>query len=724
MVMEDKFIDSSPSLSKYKHTMKSCIKLYYPRINESDLDKAINYSINKRFHNSDKVRIVNSYKRYRGENDEWVYPCQNVTLQKLTDYILSKRPIVTAYGTMFMHHGEVPNPLFDVVQSFLDNRTKYKKMMFSYPKGSFEFEKYNLFQLLAKIDANGIYGTLGLYSSLLYNSNVASSITAQGREAVSSMTLHFEMMLANNVKFGSLNEMIQFIDHICNEERERKFSDRIVINHNVTNEECFAKLILDSGYRWIPNEEELDVIWKIVCNLNQEDRNRVYYKNNLYEFASNEYVFNLVETILTKLERPIMTPNDIPEEVKDDVNLFYELIKEYVYYKYMVIDRIARCDNMIKAVTMVSDTDSTIVSYDAWYRFVANKISGKKLTIANDIDILEEEQPVLSEKEYIYDFNAEEIMERERINHPEIRKASENVKHSIINLLSFCLGNTVNDYMMQMCRNNNSLMEEYHTDCRIYAKTEFDFSRLLMTGNKKNYASFITVQEGNLVPEDKGLDIKGIQILTKSVTPKSTKKALKKILLEDILKADKIDQVKIINDIAVFEKQIISSVQNGNKEYFKPATVKSMSNYEDPLRIQGVKSSLAWNMIKADDYPAINLDERNGVNIAKVNINRSTIEKIRETYPDVYANMVKALDDDIFKTYSAQPNPKTGEKKLLKNEIGAVAIPLDITLPKWLEPFIDYDTIIADNINGFPFESVGIKRLARTDIGFTNIVEL
>ena len=139
--------------------------LYYPESSPEALDAAIDYSIQKRIKNANAV-LSNSYKRYRtieqdeNGNDVQVYKNaeQNLTLQQISDYILSREPIVTAFGTMFKHHGTVPNPLFAVVQSFLDNRTIHKKQMFQYPKGSEDFEKYNLLQALDKIDANGIYG--------------------------------------------------------------------------------------------------------------------------------------------------------------------------------------------------------------------------------------------------------------------------------------------------------------------------------------------------------------------------------------------------------------------------------------------------------------------------------------------------------------------------------------------------------------------------------------
>ena len=270
---------------------------------------------------------------------------------------------------------------------------------------------------------------------------------------------------------------------------------------------------------------------------------------------------------------------------------------------------------------------------------------------------------------------------------------------------------------------------------------------------KKNYASLIETQEGNRVPEDEQLDVKGIEAIHKSSKPLSTRKALKKILLEDILKTPVIDQLRFIKDIAILEKQIMDSVKSGSKEYYKPVTIKSMSAYDDPLRIQGIKASIAWNMIKPSEAEGINLEERNAVNIAKVKINKAMVDKIRDDFPDIYQNMIDALNNEVFKEYVNIPktnkkftelvakvkanDPETcsmykievekGEvklKKLVGSSINAVALPLEVKLPEWLESFIDYDSIIADNLNGFPYESIGIQRLENNNISYSNIVQL
>ena len=517
-----------------------------------------------------------------------------------------------------------------------------------------------------KLDANGIYGCLGQYTALIYNSNVATSITSCGRASVSTMTLHFEMFLNDNVKFGSLNEILEFINNIHKEARGRKFNDYDILNHIPSIEECFAKVILDSGYRWIPNEKELDIIWQVLCGLPQEDITRVYYKNNLFEFVSNTKVLNLVKKMLSDLETPFFTSSKVPPEIADDLNYFKDLCMEYVYYRYLYIDRIDRCDNMIKDITMVSDTDSTIISVDGWYRFIVEQISGMKLKIANDfedpsladvnelMDILDEKNESKEEVDYDYDFRTDEVVEVNRLSHPEISTSDDNVRYSIISIIGYVLDHTVNDYMIKMCENFNSVDGQVHNtrDCKIYAKSEFLFRRLMLTPHaKKNYASIIEMQEGNKVPFDEQLDTKGIEAIHKSSKPLSTRKALKKILLEDILRTPVPDQLKFIKDIAILEKQILDSVKAGSKEYYKPATIKSMNNYDDPMKIQGIKASIAWNMIRPKDLEAINLEERNAITIAKVHIDRANVEDIKDKYPDIYGRMIEALDNEAFKKY-------------------------------------------------------------------------
>lgn len=150
-------IDDSPTLSRYKETVKQILRLYYPTASPAELNSAIDYSINKRIKNAN-ARLANSYKRYKvieknpeTGQEKMVYKDleQNVTLLQLSDYIASRQPIVTAFGTMFMkHESGVPNPLAKVIQSFLDLRGIHKKQMFQFPKGSEDFERYNLLQSL------------------------------------------------------------------------------------------------------------------------------------------------------------------------------------------------------------------------------------------------------------------------------------------------------------------------------------------------------------------------------------------------------------------------------------------------------------------------------------------------------------------------------------------------------------------------------------------------
>ena len=151
-------IVKSKTTDLYKKDMLDALKLSFPGMTETDLMEAIDYSITKRGSDS-KAYLDNNYKKIR----------ENRTLFEITDYIIQREPIITVSGVMFRKHGYCPNPFVMLIQEFLEQRGIYKKTMFKYPKGSEEFEKYNILQLSEKVSGNAMYGASGNHTSIFYN---------------------------------------------------------------------------------------------------------------------------------------------------------------------------------------------------------------------------------------------------------------------------------------------------------------------------------------------------------------------------------------------------------------------------------------------------------------------------------------------------------------------------------------------------------------------------
>ena len=692
-------------LRRYTDTLRRSIPLSIPSLNDEEITKGIEYSIEKRFKDAE-VMIDNNYKHKQA----------STTLSKLADYLLSKKPIMTSYGCIFTRHGTVPNPLYDLIEEFSQTRDNFKKEMFKYVKGSDEFNKYNLLQMVAKVDNNAIYGCLGNYASLYYNIYVAASITRQGRGCISSSIMLFESILANNVKFGSLDEVVTFIDNIRSERKDRKFNDRMVLDRNISLEESFSKVILSCGYRWVPSKRELVIIWDMMSRLDTEDLNRIYYKNNLYEFCNNSRVMSMIINMLCKLKIPFLDPNHPPKIIEEDIYNFLDVIKEYVYYGYQIIDKLDRIEEMPRDVVLITDTDSCIISLDGWYNFMLDKIRDVPMAIKKEqltfvkrlkVDEFGDREPldiaIRMEPNYDYDFFDEKIVEEAHLVHPATVFAQDGLRHSIINIMSFCISKLILDYMEKFTMNYNSYAEG--KKCLLIMKNEFLFKSIMLTGGKKNYASIQEIQEGHQVPKNHSLVISGLPI-DKVGIPKSTGDKLKQIIFNDILDIDSVDQIKILKELAMLEKKILDSINKGETKYHKPARIKSISTYSDPMRIQGIKASVAYNALR-DGEEAIDLEKRNSVLIIKVNMDTKTISKIKEKFPSVYNKAVKLLLTPEF-----------------KGTISAIAIPFDANIPKWVIPFIDFMTIIHDNLNNFPLESVGINRLDNKNITFSNILSL
>ena len=610
-----------------------------------------------------------------------------------------------------------------------------------------------------------IYGVIGLYLSFLFDLNVAPAVTSTGRSLISSAILCFEGFLGNNVKFGSLNDILTFIDNVRMEYSDWKYDDYKVLGYEgfVTIEECFNKLMMNCGYKYIPTEQDMDMVYCIIQNCSQIELNRLFYKNNLYCFMDLPLPRYLMVKIITEMQHPYIEPANPPKEIVKDLDQLRDYLLEYVFYCHQYIDRMMRNKEMIKTVSVVSDTDSSFVSLDAWYHYNIQYLSQYDCPIIHQqIDVFKlieaeekakdffwkdtetpewynatnkipairymktdpfgdvADQSELQAIEYLedkldYDFYNQEIIEQKRAIDVTKIIPQDNMKFALVNIMCYILSSVINLYMLDFTKQSGSFRGEEF--CKINMKNEFYMSRIMLTRVKKNYASLQILQEGNYLGSGV-LDAKGIECLTKSSISRDTQKALKKILLEDILTCDEVDQIKLIKDIAILEKTIYNDLKSGSKKYYKPAVIKSMDNYDEPTRIQGVKAAMAWNHIKGA-LPGFDLGDRNPLDIIKVHTDKAALEIIREQYPENYQRIMELLDPHCEIVLEGRKI-----KDVFKGKLESIALPKDLPVPEFVKPLIDYDEIINNNLSGFPLKSAGIAQFSTKKANYSNVVRL
>lgn len=706
--MNDNKITEYEIIKRYKGIMVDALQYSFPLLTQKELSEAIDYSIISKCKNAEAI-IDNNYNKRK----------INSNVLEVLEYIIQLEPIVTSSGVLFKKHKDSVNPLAVMIKKFVDLRDEYKHTMFKYPKGSEMFEKYNLFQLLCKLDANAVYGALGACTCMYYNVYVAEAVTRQGRSSISCSMMLFEALLANNIKFNSLNEVIVFIHNVVGEKSERQFKDDIILDRNITLGEAFYKIMNTTDMTlWVPTERESALVWEYMQGLSQEDLNRLYYKNNIYTFADLPVVSNILIKILCELKEPFMNPNKPPKYIKEDLDTLVSLMYEYVYYHHFPIDKLDRIEYMQRDIVIITDTDSTIISFDAWYRFLLEKvydmdmpIKHQKYEIASIIKADEfgetplREMCIPTEPEYDYNFYTDEFMEKERLIEMGRVIPQDSLKYSIINIIAYICSDLVVDYLDRYCDLNYSNQE--NKKCELIMKNEFYFLRVLLTANRRNYADAQLLQEGNIVPEGSRLAIMGLPI-NKSTLSESIKAKLQKILYEDVLISKDINQVEIMKKLVKIEREIYDNIMSGKTDYYKPDNIGTLNSYKkSPLEVNGIVAAMIYNELRDEDMPAINLEERNKIIKVKLNVTKKNIYKIKDKYPETFDKISKLLN-----------HPLLGKK------VKIIGFPTDVKIPDWVLEFVDVKQIINDSLRNFPVESIGLNRLGNDSVNFSNIIKL
>lgn len=416
------------------------------------------------------------------------------------------------------------------------------------------------------------------------------------------------------------------------------------------------------------NDRHSDILKQYISNLKQEEITRIYFKNNLYDFSYIPLIRKKIGTILLLCDR-FIDPNKVPEEIKINLEDIWKYYEEFVFYNNFSFNRIKRLKHDKRRAVTIIDTDSNIIHLQPWLDFV-----NKFITPMND----------------------------------ELRvKDEDTVRFVALNTMSYMLTNMINSVMKKYCKHSNIPKEFRH---RIYMKNEFLFSRVIIAPKKKKYVSSIRLKEGHEILPEK-IDVKGADFI-KSVTREATSKYLLDLVKDRILHSKEISIGAILRDLEKLEDMIQNSLMDGGKDFLIPASAKEIEAYENPDREQSVRSVIAWNSA----YPDQSIELPDKVDMVKVKLeNIEDLESIEELNKEVYDGLISGVFNNK-------------NEKIASKGINVIAIPRNIQkIPEWIIPFIDYSTIISDNVTKFKsmLDSLGVRIIKDSNNKyFSNILNI
>lgn len=422
-------------------------------------------------------------------------------------------------------------------------------------------------------------------------------------------------------------------------------------------------------YQWLSSklkyDTDKDILTKLISNLSQKEINRVYYVNNMFEVIRQDYPIML----LTKLFRTITNYRDaakVPEEAKEDIELLWDFIKDTIFYKGFFFDRIYRFKNDTRKAVILCDTDSDMLCIARWVEFMRNNIYTKAMKPNDD-----------------------------------------NTDFIAISIQAYLITSMIEETLSNYTDRSNVLPRFKK---RINMKNELLMSRMALASTKKRYIAMQKLREGVEFTPPR-YDAKGIDFL-KSTTREATRQYLDKICQDYILNAEEVDVSKILNKLDEFKDIIRASLSNGEKDFYTPANVKELEAYAKPYSNQGFMAVLAWNFFYPDN--GIILPEI--IDILKIKLdNKEYLELLKTNHKDKY---------DIIERYYINTTIPDLDGKLPS----AIAIPRSMETPKWLIPYIDYESIIDDNVNRFNAirQSLGIaqSKMKGNRTSYSNILEI
>lgn len=604
-------------------------KLQYPNADEKVLRKVL-LDVAQEHTKNHNAYLHNDY-----QDDMRI----NTDLLKLYDWYYKNRPIAAGHGTFFYNQNVKKSPIQNVIDGRIAARKEYQKIRDTYigPNGdtsSYEYQYFEMMQMEAKVKINAIYGAFGAKTFQLYNIYTASSTTGTAQSLISTTAMAFEAFLNNAVKFKSLGELVTMVGNVLEKDEHNLTIDGLT---PITDPEMVYNLWKNQFESYSPAYEP--VIRNLLRHRSVEDLTRLYYNNNLFAFIENDMIMRRLVRIYD-VTTEFRNPNNVPDNIKDDLEFIWEYCREFVFYNHAYTEQINRLKHDPRTRVILIDTDSNVINIKPWVDWTREKVWIRSTSVMNETDM----------------------------------------QFSSVNILAYLVTRMARE-LLDRYANDCNVLPQYHK--RLNTKNEFYFPKILLANVKKRYIGSIKLREGKQVNK---IELKGHDFKKAGVNA-NIEKELMDIIKRDIIDDPLVNVVQLMTDTAKLENNIRDSIKRRERTYLVRMNCKVARSYAEPYSQGAFTGPILWNLLNPENL--IMIPDKCDVVFISIPNERVLDEKLAPKFP----KEAEIIRRNIFH----------GEiEQFKRNGVSYLALPNDDSkIPEWVYPVLDEERIVTRNMGTF-----------------------
>jgi len=669
---------------EYKTQIKFALSEMF-EIPDDELDDFIDTAIKEK--GIKEVEVFRyKYNKKGEESSGWI---------SIRDYItngIEQNYIITPTLTMYYQPTEKNSLHSDFTTQNKENRSKEKKKAFEYKVvGNFEkFNYHNTLQKTLKIYNNSLSGAYVSKSTVIGNESAHSVLTSVTRCVTSIGNGITEDMIAGNRQYRNPDvTMNHLTDIVTKVDYKRVMSVIKKYKIYIPNNREIIEVIKKNTDKYFTSSTFNIVLENFVEKLNAVGRCAIVYNTSIYNMAlfNETLIKGMIEEISTKrdeyVEHPLIILTGVPsyitnlvhhicmEEIRGKKIKYYDLQEkdpkllnllastakhiynsllkyEDLFKAFFITDSYPPSMSYIPEIqreaVIVSDTDSTIATYQWWVNWILGslELTPKAIAVMNTLTTIN----------------------------------SAVIEHFIYSFVT-----TLN----------------VHGDRRniMAMKPEFTFPVFVNANVSKTYYSNFLIQEGNVLSEPEH-DIKGVHLIGSNLPPVYSKQVheFMEEIFNRVMSGKRLRVYEYIERVKRIEVEILEKIDRGDGTVYPVKPIKEEEAYKKGRYDSPYYFHLLWDKVFKSKYGMSDTPPYSSVS---VNLDLGSKKKVREFLESIDSGMAM-----LIKEMMNEPT-KVGEKA--KEKMTSIRVPYITAvtngIPDELVGVVDKEKVVSNICNAF-----------------------